>query len=182
MHILVSCGARRCTPQVSSESCAQCCGASLQTAFCVCSRMLHGLGQRPKPRRWPLDRRFPTRLALWIWSGPNPGAPPAAPGVRSTHFWQPGPSQGGRAEPGGTDHPRVVVHYTHLDMAARCRRSSLSCLGPSVFKVRSTCAARPQLLRLSSRRRRSVSGGPLLWQNGPANAARLHLAPHGWPS
>ena len=34
MHILVPAQARRCTPQLSSESCAQCCGASLQTAFC----------------------------------------------------------------------------------------------------------------------------------------------------
>ena len=135
--------------------------------------------------RWPFLSIFPTTSAAWIWHWSNsPAARPATVGSR-VRLWQPGLPQGGRAEPGGTDHRRDMGQHGHLDMVARCRRSSLVCPGPSKSRrfVRILFGAlqQPWVVSLSTQHRRSTSGGPLLCRVRSAKAAWLHLSPHGQP-
>ena len=100
-----------------------------KSAVCFCT--LHGTCCAARLSRWPFLMDFPTVSVGGIWHWPNsPAARPATVVSRVT-FWQPGLPQGGRAEPGGTDHTPVVNEYDYWNMALRHRTSSYMFPGPS---------------------------------------------------
>ena len=72
----------------------------------------------------PLAGLFPTALTLWMSTWCKWLAGPPAWALKRAWQESPGPAQGGRAEPGGTDYARVVDHHGHLDMPAQPRHAS----------------------------------------------------------
>jgi hypothetical protein len=100
-----------------------------KTAVCSCT--IQGPWCAARLLRWPLLMGFPMVSACGSWHWHNsPAARPATDFSRVT-FQQPGLPEGGRPEPGGTNHPRDAGYHVHLIMAVRCRPLHLVTSGPS---------------------------------------------------